>query len=261
MAKKTSNPIITTSKNYRLLHFDDIDNRNIRETEHKHLRDSIKKYGMLSCFPIICVRNKKKELVIKDGQHRFKFAEKLGLPFHYLVSNFDFDVALVNSSPKTWTIRDYAEKWERTINDYKTVLDFGKKNAMSVGISAALLNGLSAFGKLSPSFKDGTYTVSHAEWATHVASVYREMLLINKDLKSSGFLQSIIAVCQIKGFDSIRLITNANRCRDLLVPYSKREMYLDMLEKVYNHRYAKKQKQPIKFQANEAAKDTKAVEV
>lgn len=257
MARENTIPTTTASKNYDILRRDEIENRNLKPSEHKGLRDSIKKYGMLPVFPIVCFRDTKKHLIIKEGQHRFFFAEQLQLVFYYCVTPIDFDVAIVNSAAKGWTIRDYAEKWARTIEAYDTVIDFSKSHTMSISVSAALLNGMTAFNKISDSFKDGTYSVTQADWASHVASVYTQMLLINIDLRSSGFLQAIISVCQIKGFDSTRLTQNASRCRDLLVPYSKREMYLEMLEKIYNHSY--KDKQPIRFQANEAARTVKSI--
>ena len=257
MARDPKIPSVVASKNYDLLKRDEHDNRNLKPGEHKGLRDSIKKYGMLPVFPIVCVRDKKKQLVIKEGQHRFFFAEQLKLTYYYFVTDIDFDIAIVNCAAKGWSIRDYAEKWARTKDDYQLVLNFSKSHNMSISVTAALLNGMTAFGKISDSFKDGTYSATHEDWGSFVATVYTQMLLINIDLKGQGFLQAIIAVCQIEGFDATRLTTNASRCRDLLVAYSKREMYLEMLEKIYNHSY--KDKQPIRFQANEAARTVKTL--
>lgn len=61
----------------------DADNREVRLMTRKRLLDSMKKYGCMSEFPIVVTECRDTgKLIIKDGQHRFESAKRLGLPVH-----------------------------------------------------------------------------------------------------------------------------------------------------------------------------------
>ena len=72
-----SNRRIQTTKNYRLFHRHEGENRPLDIKKHRKLSESMQAYGFLSCFPIVCVRDKEHRLVVKDGQHRLSIAESM----------------------------------------------------------------------------------------------------------------------------------------------------------------------------------------
>ena len=211
---------INVTKNYRLFGQGD-ENRNLCMKKHKKLLDSMKKYGYLASFPIVCFRNGDKHLIVKDGQHRLAIAESIDLPVYWVEEEHDFDVATINNTAKVWGTIDYAEKYATNgLPDYVEGLKFASTHRLPIGTAFSLLAGQTCFGNISSAFKDGEYKVKDREYADVVASIYGAMIKISKDLKANNFLTACMAVCRIKAFQPNRLIQGAKKRREKLVSYS-----------------------------------------
>lgn len=248
---------ITTTKNYRLFARSD-DNRALCMKKHKKLFDSMKVYGFLEAYPIVCQRNGDKHLIVKDGQHRLAVAEELGLAVAYVVDKTDFDVAIVNSTAKVWTLVDYAQKHAANGKQvYKDGIDFAEQHALPIGIAFALLAGTTSFGNIAPAFIDGTFKSKDRTWADAVASLYSAMVHLSGNLRSARFLEACMAVCRVPEFSQERMLRCANMCREKLVAYGTKDGYLDMLQDVYNH--FQKKLVPLKIAAIQAMRDRSAI--
>lgn len=234
MAARTKSPKVSVTKNYRLFARND-DNRPLDVKKHKRLYLSMKKYGFLSCFPIVCCRNGKKQLIVKDGQHRLTFAESLKLPVYWIEEAIDFDVAVINCTSRTWVLRDFAEKYARQgVKVYQKGLEFAEKHSLPIGVAFALLGGTTTYGNVAEAFVTGKFKVKDQAWADVVAWTYSSMLKLSTDLRNARFLEACMGACRVDDFDAKRLVQNARRCREKLVSYSTRDAYLVMLEDVYN---------------------------
>lgn len=232
---------ITSTRDYRLFKRSD-DNRVLDLKKHKKLEQSMKHYGFLSCFPIVCSRNGDKHLIVKDGQHRLAIAETLGLPVHYVEvgASEDFDIAKVNCTSKVWNTKDYALKYAANGHpDYLEGLEFVERYGLPVGVGFAMLAGCAGYGAIRHAFMEGRFKVKDRRWADSVAGVYVPMVDLSRVLDNSRFLAACMAVCRVADFDGKRLLHSAERCRDKLVAYSTRDAYLLMLEEVYNFGRAK----------------------
>lgn len=96
---------VQVTKNYRLF-VRSADNRDTDLKKHRKLIKSMKLYGFLSWFPIVCVRGEKGELIVKDGQHRLQIAESMGLPVYWTEAAEDFDIATERRiTPRPWSSR------------------------------------------------------------------------------------------------------------------------------------------------------------
>lgn len=231
---------IQSTKNYNLFTRHEGENRTLDIKKHKKLLDSMKLYGFLPSFPIVCYRDKAGNLVLKDGQHRLAIAQALGLAVYWVEESIDFDVAVVNSTAKTWVLKDYAEKHAACgLGDYQKGLDFAAEHKIPVGTAFSLLAGTTSFTNCQNQFIDGTFKVKDQKWADAVAGIYRPLVLMNAALNNQRFIEACMGVCRVPSFESKRLIHNAERCREKLVPYSTKDAYLDMLETVYNFGRAK----------------------
>jgi hypothetical protein len=225
---------INCTKNYRLFERSQ-DNRALCPEKHKRLLASMKLYGFLEEFPIVCFRDKDKHLVIKDGQHRFAIAETLGLAVYWIEATKDWKVDLVNSTVCTWALRDYAEKFAaQGIKAYQEGIDFSDANHMPIGTAFALLAGTASWGNVRQDFISGVYRVKDRNWAELVASIYVPFTKANKALRNARFIEACMAAGRVEGFDAERLIHGMERCRDKLAAFSTRDAYLDMLEIIYN---------------------------
>lgn len=225
---------IQTTKNYKLF-TRSTENRPTDLKKHKKLIESMKKYGFLSCFPIVCWRDKVGNLIVKDGQHRLMIAESLGLPVHWVEETVDFDVAEINCTGKTWALQDFARKHATNgLKAYEEGMEFATAHSIPLGTAFALLAGNTSFGNIQPQFIDGTFKVKDRKWADAVASIYGPLTLMQAALKTNHFVAACMAVCRVAEFEAKRLLQNAERCREKLVHYGSRDAYLDMLEHVYN---------------------------
>lgn len=227
-------PRISVTKNYRLFGRSD-DNRPLDLKKHRKLESSMKRYGFLASYPIICYRAADKTLVVKDGQHRLAFAETLGLPVYYVVDDADFDVAAVNKAITTWKLADYALKHAANgLDAYQEGLDFAAQYKLPLGTAFALLAGTTSYTNVSNAFVDGTFTVKDRTWADAVASIYAPLVEMAPSVRGARFVEACMAVCRVEEFEPNRLIQNARRCREKLVSYSTKDAYLDALEEIYN---------------------------
>lgn len=248
---------VQATKNYRMFGRSD-ENRPLDLRKHKKLFDSLKLYGFLPSFPIVCFRDSKGQWIVKDGQHRLAIAESLGLTVYWIEETTDFDVAVINGTPKTWALRDFAQKWAANGKaDYQAGLDFADQHHLPVGIAFSLLGGTTSLGNIQPAFGDGTFRIKDRKWADSVAGIYSPLVDFSAALKSARFIEACMAVCRVDDFDPKRLLANAERCREKLVSYSTRDAYLDMLETVYN--FGRKQLVGLKSQAVMALRDRCAV--
>lgn len=227
---------IQATKNYRLFGRSD-ENRPFDMKKHRRLMESMKLYGFLQEFPIVCVRDSKGNLVVKDGQHRLAIAESLGIAVFWIEASKDWDVAVVNSTAKPWVVRDYAEKHAANgLSQYAEGLAFADQHHLTIGVAFSLLSGTTSFGNAQRQFIEGTFKIKDRKWADDVASVYTALTGLSPDrhFRNARLIEACMAVCRVPEFEPKRLIANAERCREKLVPYSNRESYLSMLEAVYN---------------------------
>lgn len=243
---------ILSTKDYRGFIVAHGDNRGLDLRKHKKLLQSMERYGFLPEFPVVARREGGK-LRVKDGQHRIAIAEKLGLPVYYVEESVDFDVALINNTPKVWTLRDYAQKYSANgISDYTDGLQFAERYELPVGTAFALLSGTTTFHNVQDAFMSGTWRIKDWDWANAVAGIYAPLAAMSKDVRNVRFINACMAVCRVKALNTSRLIANAKRCRDKLVAYSTKEAYLEMLEEIYN--FGRKELLGLKAEATMAMK-------
>lgn len=225
---------VNATKNYRLFARSD-ENRALVPEKHKRLLESMKQYGFLPEFPIVCYRDKNKNLVVKDGQHRLSIAETLGLTVHWVEESAPWDVAMVNSTARGWVPFDYAERYARQgKRDYEEGIEFMRAHGIPIGISFALLGGTTTFSNVQRDFLEGTFKVKDRKWAAAVAAVYGPFTVASKACRNARFIEACMAVCRIEGFSADRLLQNLGRCRDKLGAFASRDAYLEMLETIYN---------------------------
>lgn len=244
-------PKINTTKNYDLFRFQTGDNRQLNLSKHKPLLDSMEEYGFLPCYPIICTRDAKGNLSIKDGQHRFAIARQLGLSVCWVEDASGFDVADVNSAQVSWVALDYVQRFASQGKEhYKTLLAFKEEHNIPITIAASLLAQNATFSNISEAFYAGDFVVKDVTWARQVANLYTGIKELSTKVRGANFLSACTAVSHVPGFSPKRLLECAKKCRQKLVPYAQRDAYLTMLEEIYN--YGQKNLVALKLEAIKA---------
>lgn len=225
---------INATKNYRLFGGSD-ENRPLDLKKHRKLRESMERYGFLRSYPIVCYRDKNNNLIVKDGQHRLSIAESLGLTVYWVDEEVDFDVAVVNCTAKVWAIIDYAKKYAvNGCEDYAELMEFAEKHGVPIGTAVCLLGGTTSFSNVSNNYYGGEFKIKNRKWAELVVSIYNPLVGLSPAVGNSRFMAACMGVCHVKEFEPERLLHSAERCRELLVSYSTKDAYLDMIEKIYN---------------------------
>jgi hypothetical protein len=256
MSEKLPTAKLNVTKDYRLFHRDS-ENRNFYAKKHRKLFESMKNYGFLRSHPISCIRDSKGKLHVKDGQHRLAFAEVLNLPVYWVEEVVDYDIAAINTTGVSWNTKDYAEKFAaQGSKPYIDGLAFAERHGLPVGIAFSILSGNTGFSNISTEFKTGKFTIRDWQWAETVASVYGPLGALEPKIRNARFLEACMQVTRVAGFDSKRMVEGAERCRELLVQYSSRESYVEMLEKIYNFRKSKLV--PLKVLATMAMRERNA---
>lgn len=231
---------IKSTKNYRLFGRS-ADNRAVCTKKHKRLFKSMKERGFLPCYPIVCRRDRTKNLIVLDGQHRLAFAETLGLPVFWVETNAaSFDVADINAGVVPWALFDYAQKFaDQGKQHYKELIAFANLHGLSIGYAGQMLAGVVSWSVVKERFLDGNFEVKDRAFADIVASTFNAMARINVRVRNMRLLGALMGACRAPEFNPDRLISNAQRCRERVEPYSTTEAYLSMLEDIYNFGRAK----------------------
>ena len=233
---KTTQKILKT-QNYDAFAVSDGENRPVEIKKRKRLLDSMLKYVFLQCYPIVVKkeRNSNGKMVIKDGQHRFVIARKLQQPFWYVEDDANFDIAMINDTQKTWSLKNFAEKFAANgLKDYTEGIEFSKAHRLSLSISFALLAGMTNFGNVAAKFREGEFKIEDREWADKVASVYVPMIGVSKKLMGNRFIEACMAVCRVPKFDVRRLVRGAEKKGELIIAHATRDGFLVMMEELYN---------------------------
>lgn len=246
-------PKINVTTNYKLFHRD-ADNRALDVKKHRALKESMEQNGFIPDYHIICTRGEDGLLRIKDGQHRFHFAQMLGLPVYWTETNSDFDVAVVNAAQKGWLPMDYATRFSAGGNqDYAELLEFKEDHGIPLTIAAMLLSGMTTFTNVAQKFYCGEFKVTDRAWAKSVVAVYTPLVQTRPALKTRVFLLACMAVARVKGFNAKRLAENLTRCQGKIALYANRDEYLEMLESIYN--FGRKDIVGLKIEAVKVMRD------
>lgn len=247
-----------TTTNYDLFTLME-DNRDV-DLQHKktrNLAESMVEYGWIEAFPLMA-RKVGKKLIVIDGQHRLQIAREFGIPVKYVVVEQDIDVAFLNSTAKSWTPFDYANRFAKNGDDnYIELLDFHHRYGIPLTTSAAILANTSTFGNVSDKFYRGAYKIKSRKVATDLAECYSSLTAISKKLKKNQSIKALWACFHVEGFSPDRLVEGAERHGGAIRNMGTAEGFLELFEELYN--FGRKHRTPLKFEAEEKMRDRRPV--
>ena len=207
-------------------------NRKLNERHLKNLMRSFQEHYLN--IPIIV--NEKMEII--DGQHRFTAAMELGLPISYTkIKGMDIsDVHRLNSNNKNWGYRDYAKGYaDLGYRDYVIFNDFIKKYEFGCFESIIMLANVRNSSQIRI-FREGRFKVKSLDYAIMVA----EQIISLKDYfvfyKGRSFVLSIIYLSNNPLFSFDYFYHQLGRQSNKLKKQSTRQDYIEVIEKIYNHR-------------------------
>ncbi len=253
----TATAKLTSTKDYRLF-VRNTDNRLLDLKKHRNLFASMQQYGFLRSFPLSVVKLPTGKMMVKDGQHRLEIAEQLDIPVWWVEETVNYDVAVVNSTPKSWELSDYVKVAAGNGDGHcQELLAFCEKHKIGCGLAASLLMGLAGSSIAAGKIMAGEFEVKDRKYAEMVVATYRPVTAMTKDVKNPRFLLACMACCRVPGFDPERFVQCAKVCRDKLVNYGTRDAYLSMMEEVYN--FKRQKRLPLAFEAKNAMEQRNVV--
>lgn len=245
-----------TTKDYSMFEFVAY-NRRIDENRVDKIAESIKTHGYL--LPMLVNQN----MIIADGQHRLKAAEKVGSEVTYIVYEIEDDklpilIGTVNSVSKNWSRVDYFNMWNNLeYENYCYISDLMNKHDLSfIHIAALLPLGGSLTDDSDKrltsavSFRNGGYTLTKSQrerLENHIKNLY-EILDYNKsyfeDFKNyNAFVSVCIRLIKNRIYNHNKMLSQLEKFGGQIKQAPKTDDYLRMIEDVYN----KKQKKRISF--------------
>ena len=249
-------PKLRSTKDYTLFSVSD-SNRGINPRHVRKLKISMTAYGWIAAFPML-VHRTDKGLEIVDGQHRFFVAKELGIAVWFVELEDGYDVARINEPQVPWKVADYANSFANRGNaEYQGVIDFAAANGMTIGDSAALLDGNTNYSNVATEWRSGQYKITDREHADTVAFLYTTIRRITREKVDKSLRLALISVARVPGIDLQRLARNASRLPERFIKFATREGALLMLEDVYNH-HQRGDKFPLKTAAENAMHERNA---
>lgn len=241
--EQSGNLIVYETNDYSLFKFGI--NRAIKETNLKHLNDSLKIADLGNEYPIIV----SKDFVIKDGQHRFEARKKLGLPIYYLQSDRNYDpdeVILANVNTFRWNVESFLEVKAKLGNvDCKNILKDAKSHNVPVNIFCAVAGiSISVRDVATQKIK---YTPLQKVNACELFSEL-EVFKIYPFWNHLRFIKAYMRIRTLNNFDFKKMKNAIQNNSSLLKRQQSRTNYLLKLMEVYNYNKTKENRIPYPAQ-------------
>lgn len=223
-------------------------NREVLDT--RKLEELMIKYGFLTGFPIVVYFYKSLNTHrIMDGHRRLHAARNLGIPVKYVIEKIIIDnVPELQAGIAMWSLEDYLSSGcKKGKKSYLIVREFFESSNIPLSVLVKLLTTKKARDAVKL-FKTNAYEVSKScvRKAEKIKEFSNCMKSNNvKIYKSAVFLDALIKVSYIDGFDIKRLQTKMLKNLPMVVKQNTLLGYIQMFEDIYNYRVKEDQKLDI----------------
>ena len=231
--KKQSVEILWTNE-YDKFHFYDKN----REIDYRHcekkIQESLLLHGWIKAFPMIVDRHFR----IRDGQHRFIAARKLGIDIPVVfVDNFDDeDMFGINNASKRWTYKDFLHYHVQKGDKNATILyDLLKEYKLSVRFIFELAH-----------LNFHVVTMSEAKFRDFdKEELKKKIALINEivdviKIKSERLQCSLITLVEHPQYNHKRFLNKLSYQLDRVHRCNTVRAYIEMFQDVYNYKSVEK---------------------
>ena len=230
MSFKRQNLEILWTKDYDDFQFYDKN----REIDYHHcekkIQESLLLHGWLRSFPMIVDR----DLRIRDGQHRFVIAKKLGLEIPVvIVDHFDDeDMFGVNNASKRWTSLDFLHyHMQRGDKNAKILYDLVKQYKLSV----RFILDLAHLNHKVVTISNATFRDFDKDMLEHKIHLINEIMDLIK-LKTERIACALVTLVEHPQYDHKRFINKLSYQLDKVHRCTNISAYIEMFQDIYNYR-------------------------
>lgn len=229
-------------------------NRDVKTTVA--LEASMKKHGWIDAFPMLVRQNGNGKLLIMDGHHRFEVAQRLGIPFKYVICNVPITMQEINDAAIKWSLDDFLTSYVREGRlEYVKTKEYVRKTGISVLNAISMLYGQTAgSNNVRVTFKQGNFSCKNTRNAEIVGDIVTHCRKQGIAWATNSRLVAALSkVVWVPTFDALRLKNKIKTFPFLMKKEASVDGYVEMIESIYN--YKSQDKTPLKFLADKAAKE------
>jgi len=162
-------------------------NRPIYPAQVTKLAESLEKMGVVRPIIVASIEfiTGKKNMYIIDGQHLFNALIRLGWDIPYVTIDINNkrelveQIALLNSSSKSWALVDYITAWSSLIPDYVKLNHYYQVYDVDMSVVASVLsNNSSDSGSMTRKIKRGEFKIINEEQNVTILNRLTDVLKI-----------------------------------------------------------------------------------
>lgn len=244
---------LETTNNYAMFSRNQ-EQREIDTCHVKRLAESISLFGFLPSKPLQCYK-KGQKLIVVDGHHRLEAAKLVKTSVFYVVESDRSQNTMgpENLLVKKWQGMDFVRLYaNRGIEEYKTLLYYHERGIPVNMAASMLINNGAGSGNANKALQNGNFKIKDTEHIEKVDALIQEFGNKVPAVKSRPFISAISKCILWDGFDYDMFVRRLRENHLLLEKTSNEEQMLTQIEAIYNYR--SRQKFPLKFNVEEAAK-------
>ena len=178
-----------------------------------------------------------KNLIVLEGQHRFKVCCDMGLPIFYRFSIMDTkDIGLFNSVQDKWSLEDSLHHYcVEGVHDYKILSGFRKQYKYPISTLIHVLSGRNDKTMLNE-FRRGHFTVTQGlEFVHSLLSKIQQFKPFNDRIyRHRTFLKVYMDLMTHPEFEHEKMLHKVEQVPMRFIYCTKVNDYLRMIEDVYN---------------------------
>lgn len=211
----------------------DPSNRDIKDSHVDKLEEAVSDVYLLDAYPIVTTT----ERVIVDGQHRFRLAKSLGIPFYYIAGDgvtVD-DIALANANTEKYRLEDALHVYSRLgLESYQYIENFWRKcHGFPIGYVAKILSSDFRTGD----FVVGQYVIDRTNYAEDVVGKLADFAKYQKSvIKWPSYRRAVEILAQSSIYDHSRMLDRLNKNPRRVLPCGRFDEVLKLFtEEIYNY--------------------------
>lgn len=174
---------LSPSKEFRFLNNV---NRPVKQAHVLTMTHSVAKIGIIR--PVVVAKYKFRNIedyYILDGQNLYCALKKLNLEIPYVETKVSSDeelidqIALMNTSSKSWKMKDYLQAWSYIRKDYAKLMAYGQKSTLEIVFIAAIFLGYKGWsGSIVKRLRIGDFQINNEARGKQIISYMEDVLAI-----------------------------------------------------------------------------------
>jgi hypothetical protein len=253
--------VIYTTYDYSIFELHEL-NRTVRKNSQKFkdLVKSIKQDGFRREFPIGVFKTESGRFKVVSGHNRLVAAQEAGAGVKFVFIEIPYHPAKMEVGPGQWNQGDFFDSHCNAGENpaYLEIRAYMDKTGITLNNAVSMFFGQTAGSgnyMQDGNFKTGEFVIRDREHPKKVGDIVLYLKNIGVEFATqNSFVRALSYIAKAPEFDVDRFKQKAKANYVLFEKQRNVENYVDLIEKVYNHRSKKEDKVPLSFIAQNGAR-------